>query len=61
MQQASVLELSPADQLRTWAMSTRRVQPLLANLGLKVPTTAIGVAETMADELDAAYQRPFTR
>ena len=60
MQQASVLESSPADQLRTWATSTRRVQSLLANLGLRVPLSAIGVAESMADELDASYERLFT-
>ena len=55
---APTLEVaSLGEQLREWAESTKSIQSLLLDL---VPTSAIEVAESMADELDASYKQLFT-
>jgi hypothetical protein len=53
---APALPVNLGDQLRAWAQSTKNIQGLLGDL---VPTSAIGVAETMADEMDAAFKQLF--
>jgi len=48
--------VSLGDQLRAWAETTKSIHSLLADV---VPSSAIGVAESMAEELDAAYKQLF--